>query len=612
MGEVYRARDARLEREVALKVLPDASQGSERLARFPEGGEPPRVAEPSEHRGHPRDRGGETVVPAIVLELVEGRTLAERVRAARSAPEEAISLSTIQVARRWRPHTNEGDRAQGPQAGERDGPSDGMVKVLDFGLARAFSPPATSTYRDLRPHRLGLTTDGTVVGTPAYMTPGAGARAACGQAHGRLGLRVPLYELLAGRRAFQGRSVSDTIAAVVATTDWTALPPKRLVRVASCGVASSGTYDGASATLATRGSSSRDVAKGALAEAASVCQPQRRPTRRLALLGTSSSSSSRSRRLPRGVGGAASRSRSRDAVRVAPPANAPSARVGRDLAGRPEHRVEQRSGTEDLGQALDAWPRRLSRAWTPTQPSFSPDGRWIAYADRLDSSERCRGWRTSGDHRQLGGTRSGGCVDTGRDDVFATDEPSTGSGGFRTAAAGRAPDRPEPGTDHVWPESLPGWRASAVVTKRARDNDRDGGLDLDSGSLVASSRAAMRDTCRRGISSTERRGGSTRSGSTSRVSRSRVCRSGSRESRHPPNGGLCVGIGRDGTLAYLRNVTSEEERLLVWVDRNGREERSAPPANYVIPRLAPGGATWRWTYAFPYRTSGCGTSAASR
>ena len=225
MGEVYRARDTKLGRDVALKILPPAfTADADRVARFK------REARLLASLNHPHIGaiyGFEDAddVPALVLELVEGDTADDRVRRGPLPLSEALAVAQ-QIADAL-------DAAHGSGIIHRDlKPSnikitpDGVVKVLDFGLAKAFaaagaapdlakSPPMTETG----------TTIGVILGTAAYMSPE--------QARGRVvdkrtdiwAFACVLYEMITGRLAFAGETVSDTIAAILEREpDWTALP----------------------------------------------------------------------------------------------------------------------------------------------------------------------------------------------------------------------------------------------------------------------------------------------------------------------------------------------------------------------------------------------------
>src|SRR5262245_51277117 len=229
MGEVYRARDTKLQRDVALKVLPPPLRSDpDRLSRFA------REARSLAALNHPNIAaiyGFEEAddVQALALELVEGPTLADRIGAGPLPLDEVLSIARQIVAAL--------DAAHGQGIVHRDLKpanikvrSDGMVKVLDFGLAKAVAPDVLGSGDAVTSPTMtspALTRMGVLLGTAAYMSPE--------QAKGRpvdtrtdvWAFGCVLYEMLTGKRAFAGEDVSDTLAVVLrGEPDWTALPTK--------------------------------------------------------------------------------------------------------------------------------------------------------------------------------------------------------------------------------------------------------------------------------------------------------------------------------------------------------------------------------------------------
>jgi Tol biopolymer transport system component len=245
MGEVYRARDTSLGRDVALKVLPESvAADPERLARFE------REARTLAALNHPhiaQIHGFETSdgTPALIMEYVDGPALDERIARGPIPVDEAIAIAR-QVADAL-------DAAHSQSIVHRDlKPAnikvrpDGTVKVLDFGLAKALdssvsalgsvvvsqSPTITSPAmpfdgRSGHPeHGRGVMTGaGTVLGTAPYMSPEQAKGRPADQQSDIWAFGCVLFEMLTGRRAFQGEDVADTIAAVLrGEPDWRALP----------------------------------------------------------------------------------------------------------------------------------------------------------------------------------------------------------------------------------------------------------------------------------------------------------------------------------------------------------------------------------------------------
>jgi len=227
MGEVYRASDPRLGRDVAIKVLPPALTGdAERLARFDREA---KLLAGMNHTGIAalyglEDAGGH---PALVMELVEGQTLAERLEHGALPEDDALQVARQIAAALEYAHDRGIVHRDLKPANVKLRP-DGAVKVLDFGLARALDTSAGATPGELMNSPTltqRMTTLGTVLGTAAYMAPE--------QARGREADRradiwafgAVLFEMLTGQRAFAGETVSDTLASVMRDDpEWARLP----------------------------------------------------------------------------------------------------------------------------------------------------------------------------------------------------------------------------------------------------------------------------------------------------------------------------------------------------------------------------------------------------
>jgi eukaryotic-like serine/threonine-protein kinase len=229
MGEVYRARDSKLNRDVAIKVLPASlASDAERIARFS------REAQVLAALNHPNIahiHGFEdsTGVPALVMELVEGPTLAERIARGPIPIDETLAIAR-QIAEALEAAHERGIVHRDLKPANIKLTADGNVKVLDFGLAKAIEP-ASGMRMDLAnsptiTSPAMMTGIGMILGTAAYMAPEQAKGRPADKRSDVWAFGCVLYEMLTGKRAFGGEDVSDTLAAVLrGEPDWIALPP---------------------------------------------------------------------------------------------------------------------------------------------------------------------------------------------------------------------------------------------------------------------------------------------------------------------------------------------------------------------------------------------------
>ncbi len=223
MGEVHRARDTRLGREVALKVLPPYLSGDGgRLARFEREA---RLLAALNHPGIGAIYGVEDSPggPLLVLELVTGDTLAERVAEGPLALAEAVSVCH-QIADAVAFAHSQGIVHRDLKPSNVKWAGDGRVKVLDFGLAKAIERPVRADPKEAT-LSTGDTGEGAVLGTPAYMSPEQARAQDVDRRTDVWSLGCILYEVLTGRALFSRPTTTDTLAAVLADDpDWSALP----------------------------------------------------------------------------------------------------------------------------------------------------------------------------------------------------------------------------------------------------------------------------------------------------------------------------------------------------------------------------------------------------
>ena len=231
MGEVYRAKDTRLGRAVALKFLSESVAGDpDRLARFQ------REAHVLAALNHARiagiyglehEAGGQ--LPFLVMELVEGEDLSSRIARGPIPIDEAVPIAT-QIAEALEAAHNAGVIHRDLKPANIKVRPDGTVKVLDFGLAKIAHGADSSSKSDLShlptiTSPAQLTGQGVVLGTAAYMSPEQAKGRAVDKRADVWAFGAVLYEMLTGRRCFDGEDVGETFAAILrATPDWSALP----------------------------------------------------------------------------------------------------------------------------------------------------------------------------------------------------------------------------------------------------------------------------------------------------------------------------------------------------------------------------------------------------
>jgi eukaryotic-like serine/threonine-protein kinase len=215
MGEVYRARDTRLGRDVAVKVLPRLfSADLERLARFE------REARLLASLNHPHIGaiyGVEEAdgIHALILELVDGSTLAERLRRGPIPVDEALPIAR-QIADALEAAHGRGIVHRDLKPANIKVTADGTVKVLDFGLAKAAVGDVASPDQSQAPTRSqGGTVEGLVLGTASYMSPEQARGHAVDARTDIWAFGCVLYEMLTGQAAFPGGTVADTLAAIL-------------------------------------------------------------------------------------------------------------------------------------------------------------------------------------------------------------------------------------------------------------------------------------------------------------------------------------------------------------------------------------------------------------
>jgi eukaryotic-like serine/threonine-protein kinase len=238
MGEVYRARDTRLSRDVAIKILPASlTNDPDRRARFA------REAQVLASLNHPNIAAIHHVEetgdgPALVMELVEGETLADRIARGPIPVDEALAIAK-QIAEALEAAHEQGIIHRDLKPANIKVRPDGTVKVLDFGLAKLAEASAAATTNAAALSMSPTITSpalmsgvGVLLGTAAYMSPEQARGRAVDKRSDIWAFGCVLYEMLTGKRAFEGTDVPETLAAVLRSEPaWVALPAMLLPSV---------------------------------------------------------------------------------------------------------------------------------------------------------------------------------------------------------------------------------------------------------------------------------------------------------------------------------------------------------------------------------------------
>jgi eukaryotic-like serine/threonine-protein kinase len=619
MGEVYRARDTRLKRDVALKILPDSfATDPERLARFQ------REAEVLASLNHSRiaaiygleesdaSPGSGQAVRALVMELVEGPTLADRIAQGPIPVDDALSIAR-QIAEALEAAHEQGIIHRDLKPANIKVRPDGTVKVLDFGLAKALDPAGVARDVSQSPTITSpalMTGVGTLLGTAAYMSPE--------QAKGRRADRrsdiwafgCVLYEMLTGKPAFGGDDVADTLAAVLrGEPDWSALPPsvsptlRTYLRRCLSRDPAQRVHDVADMRLAIEGAF--DVPLESLPSTPAVRTPALRRRRLLVYVAGAVA-----------LAAVASLLGSLTARRLSPPTPVSVVRLtatplsadpilptttGLDIAVSPDGSRIAYVNVEQGSVAL--YVRRLDQlAAVQIQglsgaafPFFSADGESIGFFEggflkRVSASGGPAITITA-----INGTPYGGSWGSNGVIVFTT---SDSTGLMRVPATGGEPTeltKPGKGEDHALPEILPGGRA-VLFTIRPQgspiSNGQIAALDLQSGAqkiLVSGggqARYAISGHLVYGFAGTLRAVGFDLGTLTVRGNPVPVVDRVVTKASGPAN----FAISSNGLLVYESGDALSTERTLVWVNREGREEPlPAPKRSYTYPRISPDG-----------------------
>jgi serine/threonine-protein kinase len=597
MGEVYRARDTQLSRDVAIKVLlSTVATDAERIARFS------REAQVLAALNHPNIAqihgiDNSTAVSALIMELVEGPTLADRIALGAIPIDEALPIAK-QIAEAIEAAHEQAIIHRDLKPANIKLRDDGTVKVLDFGLAKATESAASAAESPTL--SLQGTAAGVILGTAAYMAPEQARGKAVDRRADIWAFGCVLFEMLTGQRAFQAADVTDTIVALLTKEpDWNLLAPSsssirplltrclakdRKLRLQAIGEARF---------------QIDQMLSGASTEAPALSGAATTPWR--AILGVAATVAS--------VAVIATWVLTRPSATAPPqlsrfeivptPALASPNGSDRDIGISPDGRYIVYRGGERGAQLilrpLDSIEARVIPIGTGNarQPIFSADSQWIGFFDGPDLKKvSIAGGAAIGIARSLSASRG---ASWGADDRIIFGISVQGKGLYSVPASGgepavlTTPDAAQGETNHWYPSVLPGGRG-VLFTVTARDaaaTARVAVLDLKTGKHKTLTRGSQAEYVPGGLLYVA--DGTLHAvrfdlekleliGNPVPVVEGVSTRGG---------GAANYAVALTGILVYLPTEV-KNSRTLVWVDRKGNETPiPLPPRVYDEPRLSP-------------------------
>ena len=621
MGEVYRARDAKLGRDVALKILPESvAQDADRVSRFK------REAQVLASLNHPHIAaiyGFDEALGTqfLVLELVEGETLADRIKRGPIPVDETIAIAR-QIAEALAEAHEKGIIHRDLKPANIALSGHDQVKVLDFGLAKLTASPGggASSSVSMSPTLTTpamMTGVGMILGTAAYMAPEQAKGREADKRCDVWAFGCVVYEMLTAKRAFEGEDITDTIASIMrGEPDWTALPADTPANVRllleSC-LTKDRTHRAADIAVARFLLDDRTVVSTAPAVATPSVVAWAPGWRRVvpwtvagvfglalmtALLAWSPWRAAATPRV------------TRTTISTSGAAVLTMNGLDRDLAVSPDGRHVVYLGnnrTQLFVRALDAFEPIAIATNTGTSgnlrsPFMSPDGQWVGFVSGNTAIRKVA--ITGGPPitvATLDGVPRGASWGSDGTIVFATVNLATGL--QRVSAAGGIPEvltRPDHGhgeSDHIWPEFLPGGGAVLFTITM-----QTGGLETAQVVVRDLATGTQRVLVRGGTHAHYMASGHLVyvAAGTLRAIPFDLARLETHGTAVPvlprlattDTGAGDFALSSEGTLVYVDEPGSIllNARTLVWVNRTGKEEPIAAPTRaYQHPRLSPDG-----------------------
>ncbi|MEO6237376.1 MAG: protein kinase [Vicinamibacterales bacterium] len=617
MGEVYRARDTSLGRDVAIKVLlPSVSADELGLQRFS------REAQILASLSHPNIAVAHGLAEghghrAIVMEFVDGPTLAELIARGAVPLDESLQIAR-QLADALAAAHEQGIIHRDLKPANVKIRPDGLVKVLDFGLAKSLPAPLASDRGGLDANSPTATTPaitatGAILGTSAYMSPEQTRGDSLDRRTDVWAFGCVVYELLTARRAFPGDTPLDVSAAVLGREpDWTCLPratPDPIVRLLKRCLAKDRRRRLADAADARLEIDEALAPSSGEAQRASPDAIRRHGPAGVGLgLAAGAAVAMLATWIVMRPGLDATFPVSRFVIVPPPTQSIDPQDNDRNIAISPDGRqVAYRWGGTTSGGPLMVRPidsldaRPLDGVTTARGPFFSPDSHWLAFFERNEIRKMSLGGEPPISVCRFKGFPRGASWGDDGSIVFATDDSGTGL--LRVSASGgepavlTMPDVAAHEQDHLLPSLLPGSRAVlfTVTTAGPRARSDVAVLDLATGQrhrLITDATQAEYVPPRSGSGDEGHliyaAGGALRAvrfdlatlhvtgDSTMVVDRIQMAN----------NGAASYGVAGHGTLVYLPG-DRPQPRSLVWVNRQGVEEAiDAPKHAYAVPRLS--------------------------